>query len=192
MIRLRLTYVGGTPENAPCFPEDCDPLSEMKFLTKLAIAIGSVSGAICYFNPNGEVLRDFHSLKSISEACVQQQKEPLLLWANARHFRLTQELGFQDTVGNAQLDVSDVEVVYPIENYEPIDIDYYMRNVTHYLLDVGRDLHTGEAIDGPGERGLSWVTQVLEVPLVQPPRRVLRLFPKAKAAAIRKALSQLS
>lgn len=191
VVRLRLTYAGGLPET-PCIPASSDPLSEMIFLTRLALAIGSVSSASCYFNPSGEVLRDFAKVESVLQACVEQQKQPIHLWANARLFRLSPEFGFMDTVGNEQLNVGDVEVVYPVEGYQPADIDYYMRNVTHYLLGVGRDLQTGETIDGPGERGLSWIIEVPDEPLVSPPRRVLRLFPTAKAKAIREVLGQIS
>ena len=191
VVRLRMTYAGGLPAHAPLIPTDCDPLAELTFLTRIVIALGSIPGALCYFNPNGEVLRDFAGLKSVSQACLQEQKQPILLWSNARLFQLGSGFGFMDTVGNEQLDVSDIEVAYPTAEYQPADIDYYMRNVTHYLLDCGRQLKSGEAIDGPGERGLSWRIHMPESPLVSPPRRVLRLFPVAKETAIREALSRI-
>lgn len=185
-----MTYAGGLAANAPVVPKDCDPLAELTFLTRLVIAVGSVPGAICYFNPNGEVLRDFAGLKSVVDACFQQKKQPILLWSNVRLFRLSPQFGFMDTVGNEQLNVSDVEVAYPTADYRPADIDYYMRNVTHYLLDTGRELTSGESIDGPGEQGLSWIIKVPGEPLVSPPRRVLRLFPKAHEGSIREALER--
>lgn len=190
VIRIRMTYAGGLPANAPVFPKDCDPLAELSFLTRIVIAIGSVPGALCYFNPNGEVLSDFAGLKSIVHACTQQKKQPILLWSSVRLFRLSPHFGFMDTVGNEQLNVSDVEVAYPTAVYQPADIDYYMRNVTHYLLDTRRELTSGESIDGPGEQGLSWMINVPDEPLTSPPRRVLRLFPKAHERAIREALER--
>ena len=76
----------------------------------------------------------------------------------------------------------------PFDQYDPSNVDYYLRNVTHYLLGLGRSLKTGEEIDGPGESNLSWTMEVLDQGVVPPPRRVLRLFPKAIRAAVRQAL----
>ena len=96
-----------------------------------------------------------------------------------------------DTVGNAQLEVRDVEAVFPLATYVPEDIDHYLRNVTHYLLDVDRELRSGEEIDGPGERNLSWTMELLDQGVVEPPRRVLRLYPKAHAKAVRGVLPNI-
>ena len=67
-------------------------------------------------------------------------------------------------------------------------ISYDLRNVTLYLKDLSRELKTGESIDGPGERNLSWTIEVLDEGVVSPPRRVVRLSPKASQSAIRAAL----
>jgi hypothetical protein len=94
-----------------------------------------------------------------------------------------------DTVGNGQLDIRDIEAVFPKASYDPADVDYYLRNVTHYLLDMDGEIDTGEAIDGPGETNLSWTAEVLEEGLIEPPREVLRLCPRATSEAIGKAVS---
>lgn len=108
---------------------------------------------------------------------------------NIRFFHLSDEFSFMDTVGNAQLDIRDVEAVFPKPGYDPARVDYYLRNVTHYLLDLDRELRTRETIDGPGESDLSWTMDVLDESLAAPPRRVLRLYPKAQQKAVRKLLS---
>ena len=108
---------------------------------------------------------------------------------NIRLFNLSDELGFMDTVGNGQLEISDVEAMFPSAKYDPGDVDYYLRNVTHYLLGVDREMQSGEEIDGPGESNLSWTMEVLDRGLVDPPRRVLRLYPKANINAVRTVLS---
>jgi hypothetical protein len=108
-----------------------------------------------------------------------------------RFYRLTESLAFMDTVGNGQLDVQDVEAVFPLDSYEPGDVDYYLRNVTHWLLGLDRELQTGEAIDGPGESNLSWTIEVPEQCVVDPPRPVLRLCPKASQRAVRAALANV-
>ena len=86
------------------------------------------------------------------------------------------------------MDISDVEVVYPVNRYQPSVIDYYMRCVTLHLMGPGRDIKSGQPIDGPGERELSWVFEVPGASMVSPPRRVVRLFPKADAKTIRNAM----
>src|SRR5262245_53444375 len=88
-----------------------------------------------------------------------------------------EKVAFMDSVGNSQLDLPDVESIFPLDKYDPGTIDYYLRNVTHYLLDSGGQIKTGVAIDGPCESNLSWTTESLEDALLSPPRPVLRLYP---------------
>lgn len=187
-IRLRISYVFGARRDTPVMPADCDPVAEMKFLCEAATALLNVPGVICYFNPNGEVLRDYASFRQVWDPCMEQQKVPLSLWMNIRSFNLNEKLGFMDTIGNAQLDIRDVEAVFPFGEYDPSDIDYYLRNVTHYLLGLDREMESGEEIDGPGESNLSWTMEVLDQGVVDPPRRVLRLYPKSSDKAVRAAL----
>lgn len=190
-IRLRISYVFGAGNDALIMPEDYDPIAEMMFLSRAVLALFDVPGVICYFNPNGEVLRDAASFRRVWDACEEQQKLPLLLWSNIRFFKLTDELGFMDTVGNGQLEIQDVEAAFPLAQYDPGDIDYYLRNVSHYLLDLDREMQAGDEIDGPGEANLSWTMDVLEETVEQPPRRVLRLWPKASTHAVEKAMSSV-
>jgi hypothetical protein len=82
--------------------------------------------------------------------------------------------------------------VFPHANYEAGQIDYYLRNVTHYLLRLGREMRTGEEIDGPGETNLSWTTEAIKKGTIEPPRRVLRLYPNANRKAIQEALAAVS
>ena len=188
-IRIRTSYVFGAKKDAAVMPADYDPVAEMMYLSDAATALLKAPGVICYFNPNGEVLRDYASFRQVWDPCTEQQNLPLALWMNIRFFNLSEKLGFMDTVGNAQLEIRDVEAVFPPAEYDPGDIDYYVRNVTHYLLGLDRELQSGEEIDGPGESNLSWTMEVLDQGVIDPPRRVLRLYPKASAKAVRAALS---
>lgn len=191
-VRLRTSYVFGANKDSPVMPADYDPVAEMMFLSEAVIAPLKAPGVICYFNPNGEVLRDYASFREVWDPCTEQQILPLSLWTNIRFFKLSDKLGFMDTVGNAQLEMPDVEAVFPFAKYDPGDIDYYLRNVTHYLLGLDREMQSGEAIDGPGENDLSWTMEMLDQGVVDPPRRVLRLYPKASATAVRAALSAVA
>ena len=188
-VRIRSSYVGGARPDATVLPKDYEPLAEMMFLSRLTMAGGDAPGVLCYFNPNGEVLSDVAGFRSVFDACVQQNKVPLLLWMNVRLFSVDSAFGLMDTVGNSQLDIKDIEVIYPRARYDPNAIGYYLRNVSHYLLELGREIRTGEAIDGPGENRLSWIVEAREEGLVAPPRRVLRLVAKADAIAVRSALA---
>jgi hypothetical protein len=191
-IRVRLSYCFGAKDDAPILPQDYDPLAEMHFLSRVALAFFKVPGVLCYFNPGGEVLRDQSGFADIWNACEAQHNIPLPLWMNVRFFNVSPDLGVMDTVGNEQLDLRDIEAVFPLQRYSPGDVDYYLRNVTHYLMTLDRQLESGEDIDGPGESNLSWTMETPERGAVDPPRPVLRLFPKAHARQVRAALSAVS
>lgn len=188
-IRIRLSYTFGAKADDPIFPEGYDPCGELRFLSRVASVLFDVPGVICYFNPNGEVLRGHLSFKEILDTCTKEGNIPLPLWANVRFFRFNDKFSFMDTVGNAQLDLRDIEVVFPSDGYAPGDIDYYLRNVTHYLLEMGRDIRTWEAIDGPGESNLSWTVEALDEGTLEPPRAVLRLYPKANGKEVQELIA---
>jgi len=188
-IRIRLSYSFGAKGSDPVFPKGCDPRRELFFVSRIANILLSLPNVICYFNPNGEVLRDREGFSKIWNECLKEENIPLPLWSNIRFFSLNETFCLMDTVGNGQLDLMDVEAIYPKAAYPPGDIDYYLRNVTHYLLEMNGEFHTGESIDGPGETNLSWTVEVLEEGLIEPPRKVLRIYPKANSKVIRDVLS---
>lgn len=190
-IRVRLSYATGADKDAPVIPDNYDPLSELIFLSTIIIALMNVPGALCYFNPNGEALRDLNDFKNTFHEAEKQNRVPLLLWMNVRFFKLTEELYLMDTVGNNQIDVTDVEAVFPVKEYEAGTIDYYLRNVTHYLLDSKPVFSDNESIDGPNESILSWMINLSDRGAVTPPREVLRLFPGSLQKDVRAILSSI-
>jgi hypothetical protein len=189
-VRIRLSYAFGAADSDLVLPEGYDPVAELRFLSRAVLPLLDVSGVLCYFNPNGEVLRDACGFRELWSACNEQNNLPLPIWMNIRLYRPNEKLLLMDTVGNSQLDIQDVEAVFPGASYGPQEVDYYLRNLTHYLLDLGRALETGESIDGPGEADLSWVTEALDLGVLAPPRRVVRVFPKTERGRIRKTLSK--
>jgi hypothetical protein len=190
-VRIRTSYAFGGDQDPPVLPPDYDPAAELMFLSRAVLALLQAPGVMCYFNPNGEVLRDHAAFKKTWDACAAQGSIPLSLWMNTRFFKVDAGLGLMDSVGNSQLDTRDVEVAFPTARYEPSEIHQYVRNVTQYLLDEKQELKDGARIDGPGDTSLSWRTELLDQAAIEPPRRVLRLYPKAESSAIRKALSAL-
>jgi hypothetical protein len=190
-IRVRISYVFGGEDNATVMPKGYDPLAEMVFLSRAVLAVFNATGVVCYFNPNGEVLYNHAKFCEIWDACREQKKIPLPLWINIRFFNLNANLGFMDTVGNGQLEISDVEAVFPTTKYNPGEIDYYLRNVTHYLLDHEQEIKNGDAIDGPGETNLSWSTEFHKKGIVAPPRSVMRLYSRANQKAVLDSLAAI-
>lgn len=184
-IRVRLSYGFGAKDDDPVFPEDYDALAELLVLNDIVVTLLRAPGVLCYFNPNGEVLRDRAGFREIRKACKEQNKIPFLLWTNIRLFNLNERFALMDTVGNGQFDRRDVEAIFPRDRYDPGDVDYYLRNVTQYLYGLDRDLETGEEIDGPGDSDLSWTVESLKQGAVDPARRVVRLYPKANRKEIR-------
>jgi hypothetical protein len=111
-LRVRSTYVFRAKDDAPLMPEDYDPLPELEFLTRIAADLLALPQAVCYFNPNGEVLRDADALRESLNAAWWRQLPPLDAWANIRLFRSDEDWCFMDTVGNGQLDLPDLEACF--------------------------------------------------------------------------------
>jgi hypothetical protein len=189
-IRIRLSYLFGAEQDSPVLPESCDALDELDFVGRIVLAALEAPGVLCYFNPNGEVLRDRASFSEMWNACVADKVIALPLWSNIRFFNLS-DLMVMDTVGNAQFDAMDIEAIFP-ESCSPQEVDGYLRNVTLYLVDSRPQFESGESIDGPGEQDTSWTLEVLESGLTSPPRQILRLYPKRDADAVRRAVDEVS
>jgi|SRR6188768_243474 len=175
-VRIRTSYVFGAKNDDPVFPPDYDPREELLFNTSIARAILTAPGALCYFNPNGEML---HRLDSIEE-CLDEYEPgatlPQRLWCNVRLIRLTDHEPWMlmDTVGMAQLDVVDHEALFPDE-YEPSEVAGFLRNIADYILQRGPVIKNGDTASGPG--GVDWQAFSRDEPIYKPPRPVLRWVP---------------
>lgn len=177
-VRVRLSYVFAAGPEAKVLPPDWDPLHELRFVNEIVRALLAATGVIGYFNPNGEVLASAESFRSILEDCRTGDHLPLDLWSNVRFVRLSEDLGLMDTVGNAQLDIPDVEAIFPLAEYDPNDVAYYLRNLTLYVLQSSTPLVDGESLDGPNESDLGWTARgPFDQGLLDPPRELLRVYP---------------
>src|SRR5262245_13725924 len=117
-VRIRMSCAFCAKDTDPFRPEDYNPLAELLFLSQAALTVLKVPGVLCYFNPNGEVLRDRAAFREVVVQCKKQEKIPLLLWSNVRFYHVNDRLDFMDTVGNGQLDIPDVEAIFPKDKYE--------------------------------------------------------------------------
>ncbi|MFO0863212.1 MAG: DUF4261 domain-containing protein [Gemmataceae bacterium] len=174
-VRMRLSYVFGADDAAPALPLDYKPLDELQFLTDLLVPILNLPEALCYFNPNGEVLRDRNFVEGVLEFSRERGLPPLDLWSNIRFFRLEDNWLMMDTVGNAQLDLPDLEACFVASTYDLEEIDVFLRATTSYLLEEGDIIESEDTIKGPGRK--TWVAHRCEDSYSTPPRRVIRLIP---------------
>jgi hypothetical protein len=174
-IRIRTSYAFGAAGDDPVMPAEYEPVPELEFVTKVAMALLEMQGAICYFNPNGEMLCDQATLIETLESSADNEIPPLNIWSNVRLFDAGGGKSLMDTVGNSQLDVPDCEAIFHTDAYEPAEVDDFFRNATLYLLTNGDVIEDGDTMDGPGE--VMWQAHDIEEGVSDPPRRVLRWLP---------------
>jgi len=173
-VRIRTSYAFGAKDNDPIMPADYGPLAELEFVTKIAAALLDVPRTLCYFNPNGEILRDAAGLRESLNWAASHKLPPLDVWSNVRLFNFNDEWSLMDTVGNSQLDMADVECIFS-RTYEASEIDRFLRNVSLYLLKSGPVIKDNDTMDGPGK--VRWQARSFDAGLIDPPRRVLRFVP---------------
>ncbi|HZV03536.1 MAG TPA: DUF4261 domain-containing protein [Gemmataceae bacterium] len=177
-IRIRSSYVYGAGEDAPVMPKDYAAIPELEFVTNVALTLLGLPEALCYFNPNGEVLRDRNGLRESLEFARSADLLPLDIWSNIRLFNIDSDWLLMDTVGNRQLDLPDIEACF-CRGYACRDVDRFLRNVTWYLHQKGEIIEDGDTMDGPG--GIRWQAKSYENGLAAPPRRVLGWLPMDEA-----------
>lgn len=173
-VRVRLSYVLGSGEEAPIMPTDFDSVHELLFLTAIASSLLNIPGALGYFNPNGEVLRDKAALEKSVAFAEEAKLPPLELWSNIRLFKLDETWSLMDTIGNLQFDVGDVEAGFVRANYDCGEVDNFLRELSWYMSRSGASFNDRDTVDGPGQT--VWVAS-RTVSLTDPPRETFRFLP---------------
>ncbi|QDU25965.1 hypothetical protein ETAA8_10370 [Anatilimnocola aggregata] len=174
-MRVRCSYVLGAGPDAPVMAADADAVDELEHVTGICQALLSLPTALCYFNPNGEVLRDQAGMQESMQFADQNEVLPLDLWSNIRLFNISSEWLLMDTVGNSQLDLPDIEAIF-VKKYDPSEIDNFLRNISFYLHTEGRNvIKPGDTMDGPGN--IRWQARLYENGISDPPRPVLSWLP---------------
>ncbi len=176
-IRVRSSYVFGAADDAPVMPQDYAPLDELLFVTRVGRALLGLPEAICYFNPNGEVLQTAEGIDSLLERQAATGLRPQELWCNVRLIRPEKHTPWlvMDTVGMSQLDVPDHEAAFEHDRYDPSAVANFLRNAADYVLEKGPIVEDGDTMDGPGE--IRWKGATFDAPTCVPPRRVIRWLP---------------
>jgi hypothetical protein len=174
-LRLRLSYSFGAEPNSPLGPKNYDPIEELTFMTSMAASLLNSKYAICYYNPNGEILLNKMMLDESFNFCKQNNLPALNVWSNIRLFNVAENWCLMDSVGSLQFDLPDHELCYPKGEYKPEEVDRFIRNITLYLIKNGRVIKNGDTGDGPGN--IKWRASLMENSLSDPPRETIRWVP---------------
>ncbi len=176
-VRIRAGYAfGDVSDETPLLPDEYDAKAELLFVTRVAAAVLEMPGALCYYNPNGEVLRDSVALADAMKYAEDNDTPPLDAWCNVRLANAENGWLIMDTVGNQQLDLPDIEVCLLREKgYDLSQIDGFLRNVTEYLLENGEVIANGDTMEG---LGVQWKFHKRKTGILMPPRPTLRGFPE--------------
>jgi len=189
-IRILSSYTFGlpnvwtdVPENydaawAATRPKDYDPVHELTFVTRVAAALVRLPQALCYFNPNGECVRDASQLLDCLNDHASAEELPWYVWSNVRFFKLEDAKpvwNLMDTVGLSQLDAPDHEAFFELAAYKPGEVNTFLRVMSSYLVNDRPIIRDGDTTDGPGN--VRWQGFNLSEARVAPPRPVIRWFP---------------
>jgi hypothetical protein len=98
-VRLLASYVFGGGRDTPLFPEDYNPIDELHFLLGAVAPVLGLSGALAFFNPNGEVLRPAEQFHDSVRWAREHHLPPLDVLANVRLFNVDEGWLVRDTVG---------------------------------------------------------------------------------------------
>jgi hypothetical protein len=182
-IRILTSYVLGSEEDeeieepdAPLLPDDYDAMAELQFLMRVVSPLLELPGALCYFNPGGEVLRDETGLRQGLNYAWLHDLPPLDMWTNVRLYKATESWSLMDTVGNGQFDQPDMEAVFLADAYKVSDVEEFLRNASLFMLREEEEVEDGDTADGPG--GIPWQVLECDEALADPPRPTMRWIPQ--------------
>jgi hypothetical protein len=175
LIHISSSYIFGGKKEAPVAPADCDPLSEILFVTGIALSLLKHPDALAYFNPNGEILADEKRMRKSLDYHKQHGLPPFDVCVNIRVLNPNNGWMIMDTVGMEQLDRPDLEACFPRKAYEHSEIASFLRSCCLYLLNKGEVIKDQDTMNGPG--GINWQVHHAAKELSAPPRHLLRWFP---------------
>ncbi|HSI86559.1 MAG: DUF4261 domain-containing protein [Candidatus Methylacidiphilales bacterium] len=180
--RIRISYAMGAADDAKCLPEDYEPIPELQFIGPLASRLMQHPQALCFFNPNGELLMPREFLDKSIKHALESKLPPLQLCSNVRLYEATTGWKLMDTIGNWQLDIPDQEAAFPETMCEPVQVDNWLRDITVYILEKGPVIKDGDTMKGPGNT--NWQVKSFENGMTDPPRSVMRWLPCGNLGSI--------
>lgn len=159
-------------EDMPLMPDEYDAVAELQFLMRVTSPLMELPGALCYFNPGGEVLRDASGLRQGLNDAWQKDVPPLDMWTNVRLYQAAEDWSLMDTIGNGQFDLPDMEAIFVSDSFEPPVIEEFLRALSAFSLREDNDFEDGDTADGPG--GVVWRALECDEGLTDPPRPTIR------------------
>jgi len=177
-LRIRTTYLVNASKDSLVMPTDYEPLSELKFVTRIAAALAGLPQALCYFDPAGERVWEPKRFADYFARAEAKGELPIDIWCNVRLYNLNDRAPgwcLMDTVGMAQLDAADHEAIFPSARYKTGEVAGFLLNVAAYVAESRAVISNGDTIDGPGN--LNWQATHAEQGQVPPPRAVIRWLP---------------
>ena len=174
-LRVRSSYVFGAASDALAMPRDYDADREAAFVLDVAQALLDIPDALCYFNPNGEVLLSREEFSERLRHDAAEKLLPLDILSNVRLMNIDEQWALMDTVGMAQLDAPDHEACFT-RGYDPVEVAAFLRDISLYRLQQGDVIRDDNTTDGPGRT--RWRARAFEEPLAEPPRTTLRWLPE--------------
>ena len=176
-LRIRFTYTEpGAPEPAP-LPRDYKPLDECEQMLALAEALSEHPAALCYFNPNGEVLSSPENLARICDHYHKQGVPAVNMLANHRLVKFEGgDWMMLDTVGLGQLDLVDLEACFT-SSYDPNQVATFLMNTAVAMSKPGSPkVKHGHTVTGP--KGKLFEARDFEQAKLVPPRATKRFRPR--------------
>lgn len=174
LLRLRATWALQASEGDRPVPDDYDPAKELRWMVDIAAnLLEELPGALCYFNPNGEVLATHAEMEQALAHADENGQPPLELYANVRFIEISDLEGFGlvDLVGMWQLDVPDQEALFKKDRYDPREVAMFLRHASFVQM-KGHAFGEGEQAGGPARR--AWRALPERMAFVPAPRPVVR------------------
>jgi hypothetical protein len=186
-VRIRTAFAGKGPP-----PKGRGgPTYDLMTITELATALMRLEGALAFFVPAGEALRDRKDLDEVARRKVGSAPPPVDLWSSVRAIALPPEDGkswlLLDVVGMTQLNLPDQEAIFAEGQEQPEAVEAMLRNACQRLL--SGPIPPGSTADDA--KGRRWKASAA-TGIVAPPRPVLRWLPEESAHLPEATLARLA
>ncbi|HEY6910374.1 MAG TPA: DUF4261 domain-containing protein [Myxococcales bacterium] len=185
-IRIRSAFAGKGPPPK----RRGGPTYDLMTLTEVATPLMRLEGALAFFVPAGEALRDRKQLEEVAKRKVGGPA-PVDLWTSVRAIALPPEGGktwlLLDVVGMNQLGLPDQEAIFAEGEEQPEAVEAMLRNACVHLLSA--PIAPGSTSDDA--KGRRWRAREA-VGIVAPPRPVLRWLPEESAHLPEATLARLA
>lgn len=175
-VRIRITYSLDAPDDQVNVPKNPMLVEETEMLIAVAEAILEHKSAICYFNPNGEVLAPLAQVAQMCEHFSKNSAPAVTMLSNRRVVKFEgSDWLLMDTVGLGQLDITDLEACFT-EEYDLNEVAMFLVNTALHIAKLGPVIKDGYTMTGP--KGMLFEARKFDEPKLVPPRQVLRFRPR--------------